>query len=198
VAWQWLCRLWVWEEDLLGDCRILLHDISLQYNSTYMWLWRIDSIDGYSVRGVYHMLTNHEPAISDATTNFIWHKQLPLKVLILVWRLFRNRFLTKDNLLVRDILSHDNQLCVTGWRLLNICFCLAPVLLLYRALLGLSLDFVTLTVLFTEHVVQFVYLSGGFRASRSFLQLVWLYCIWVLWNERNCGIFKNIETPIHQ
>jgi len=30
-----------------------LHDISLQHNSIGIWLWRINSIDGYLVRGVY-------------------------------------------------------------------------------------------------------------------------------------------------
>jgi hypothetical protein len=82
AAWQRRRRLWAWEEDLLGECRILLHDISLQHDSTDMWLWRIDPIDDYSVRGVYQMLTNQEPAISDATIDFIWHKQVPLKVSI--------------------------------------------------------------------------------------------------------------------
>lgn len=41
TAWQWHRRLWAWEEDLLGESRILLHDISLQHNSTDMWLWQI-------------------------------------------------------------------------------------------------------------------------------------------------------------
>jgi len=29
AAWQWRRRLWACKDDLLGECRILLHDISL-------------------------------------------------------------------------------------------------------------------------------------------------------------------------
>lgn len=29
AAWQWRRRLWVGEEELLGECRILLHDFSV-------------------------------------------------------------------------------------------------------------------------------------------------------------------------
>ena len=61
-----------WEEELLGECRILLSGISLQHNSTNQW-W-IDPISGYSVKGVYRMLTSQETVSSDATTNLIWQK----------------------------------------------------------------------------------------------------------------------------
>jgi len=36
-----------------------------------------------------------------------------------------------------------------------------------------------------EHFIQCVYSSGGSQVHRSFVQLVWLYCMWVLWNEKN-------------
>lgn len=29
AAWQWRRRLWVGEDELLGECRILLHDFSV-------------------------------------------------------------------------------------------------------------------------------------------------------------------------
>lgn len=41
------------EEELLGECRILLSDISLRQNSIDRWLWRLDPSSGYSVCGVY-------------------------------------------------------------------------------------------------------------------------------------------------
>ena len=55
-AWQWRQQLWSWEVELLGECRTLLFDISLQHNSTYRWVWRLDMSNGYSVSGVYHLL----------------------------------------------------------------------------------------------------------------------------------------------
>jgi len=74
---------------LLGKCRILLHDISLQYNSTDPWQLQLDSIGGYSVRGVYKMLTSQEAPSYDVITNFIWHKHVPLNVSILALRLLQ-------------------------------------------------------------------------------------------------------------
>jgi len=51
-------RLWVWEEDLLAECRLLLSDVSLQPLSYDVWQWLLDPSGGYSVRRVYAMLTN--------------------------------------------------------------------------------------------------------------------------------------------
>jgi len=34
VFWRWRRRLWVWEEDMLGECVTLLRSVSLQFNVT--------------------------------------------------------------------------------------------------------------------------------------------------------------------
>jgi len=44
----------------------------------------------------------------------VWHKKTPLKASLFVWRLFRNRLPTKDNLLRRQMLHSDNITCVGG------------------------------------------------------------------------------------
>jgi hypothetical protein len=50
--------------------------------------------------------------------------------------------------------------------------------------------------LLQNHFVQFINSSEGFRARRSFLQLVLLCCISYICNERNGRIFKAKETII--
>jgi len=47
-------------------------------------------------------------------SDFIWHKDAPLKVSLFAWRLIRNRFSTKDNLFRRGIIPLESQLCVSG------------------------------------------------------------------------------------
>jgi len=47
-----------------------------------------------------------------------------------------------------------------------------------------------------DHFLQFTYYLGGSKARRLFLQLLWLLCIWLVWNERNNRLFNNIQTPI--
>jgi len=59
-AWQWRRRLWAWEEDLVEECRVLLLTVSLQESDTDRWVWLPDQIGGYSVRGVYDVLTSED------------------------------------------------------------------------------------------------------------------------------------------
>ena len=40
-----------------------------------------DPSGGYSVRGAYIVLTSKEPHSFDATSDLIWHKEVPLKFL---------------------------------------------------------------------------------------------------------------------
>jgi len=123
-------------------------------------------------------------------------------VSILVWRLLRNRLPTKDNLFLRSILPHASQHCVVGCadnesaqhRLLS-CPFFAGLWGKIRYWLGVS---TAEPFGVSAHFYQFVYSAGGLRASRSFMQLIWMCCVWVIWNERNSQVFKNKESTIHQ
>jgi hypothetical protein len=69
---------------------------------------------GYSVRGVYPLLMSHDSVHLDQVEDFIWHKHVPSKISIFVWRLFHDRFPTKANLVARNIISLDAHFCVFG------------------------------------------------------------------------------------
>ncbi len=81
-AWQWRRRLWVWEEELVEECRDCLVTVTLQDSSFDRWLWLPDPIGGYTVRGVYDMLTSQDEPMVHENIELIWHKQVPLKVSI--------------------------------------------------------------------------------------------------------------------
>ena len=36
-VWRWRRRLWVWEEELVEECRILLTNVALQTNVSDRW-----------------------------------------------------------------------------------------------------------------------------------------------------------------
>jgi len=40
-------------------------------------------------------------------------------------------------------------------------------------------------------ITFFTYLTGGATNRRSFMQLLWLLCVWVLWTARNNKQFNN-------
>ncbi|XP_024635971.1 uncharacterized protein [Medicago truncatula] len=46
-AWQWRRRLWVWEEELVEECRELLLTVTLQDSSSDRWLWLPDQTGGW-------------------------------------------------------------------------------------------------------------------------------------------------------
>lgn len=104
AAWVWRRHLLAWEEDSMRECLTLLSNIVLQENVTDQWKWMLDPINGYSVRETYRFITTYvEPVDRNLVVN-VWHKQIPSKVSLFVWRLFRDRIPTKDNLLRRRVL----------------------------------------------------------------------------------------------
>ncbi|XP_024626870.1 uncharacterized protein [Medicago truncatula] len=188
-AWRWRRRLLAWEEELVVEIRNLITNVTLQETEPEVWLWRpnIGDVDQMLMRQEMH---NHN-VISDAP----WHKSVPLKVYICAWRLFRNRWPTKDNLVRRGVITNDTQLCVTGCgknetidHLIIHCPIFGDLWQQIKTWIGLfSVDLQQVL----DHYYQFVYSSGGYTSRRYFLQLIWLCGIWVLWNERNQRLVAN-------
>ncbi|XP_039686992.1 uncharacterized protein [Medicago truncatula] len=118
-GWQSRRALWVWEEELLEECRLLLTNVSLQPLSYDVWQWQPDPVNRYSVRGVYDMLTNQEIPQDMLWDDLVWHNHVPIKVSIFAWRLLRDRFPTKSNLATRGILDFQACLCVSGCGMLE-------------------------------------------------------------------------------
>ncbi|MCI67692.1 helicase-like protein, partial [Trifolium medium] len=54
-----------------------------QPNVADQWVWRHDPGGGYTVQGAYKLLTFRDVQDADATSDLIWHKQVPLKVFVL-------------------------------------------------------------------------------------------------------------------
>ncbi|GAU49405.1 hypothetical protein TSUD_92510 [Trifolium subterraneum] len=194
AGWQWRRQLWVWEEELLLECKGLLYDIVLHANISDSWIWRHDVGGGYYVQCVYYLVTSTDTVSQAGAPDLIWHKHVPLKVSILALRLRRNRLPTKDNLMARNITSLDAHFCVNGCGELETANHLflafpifAPLWTLVRSWLGIA---PTTAELLQDHCAQFVASLGGSRIRRSFLQLVWLCCTSILWHERNNRVFK--------
>ncbi|GAU32175.1 hypothetical protein TSUD_68460 [Trifolium subterraneum] len=109
---------------------------------------------------------------------------------------------TKDNLAHRGIITAEAQSCVAGCGALESaqhlfisCSTFGSLWMLVRSWLGVSLaDPLDLT----GHFSQFTFSSGSARARRSFLQLIWLLCVWTIWKERNNRLFRNSEQSVSQ
>ena len=49
-----------------------------------------------------------------------------------------------------------------------------------------------------DHFMQFIQYAGGLKARRSLFHLIWLQCVWVLWNERNDRLFRGRNGSLPQ
>ncbi|CAJ2630732.1 unnamed protein product [Trifolium pratense] len=200
-AWVWRRQLRAWEEEMLRECQSLFLNMLLQAHSIDRWQWRPDPATGYSVRGAYQLITSHLSVTMDDADNLIWHPQVPLKVSIFAWRLLRDRLPTRVNLVTRGVLSSTAHSCIFGCgeaesahHLFISCSTVGSLWDLVRSWIGIPLaGFTTLR----DHFVQFVSSAGGSRARRSFLQLIWLACVWVVWTERNHRLFTGSADTSH-
>ncbi|XP_039688698.1 uncharacterized protein [Medicago truncatula] len=169
-------------------------------NNAFWWVWLPDPFVGYSVRGSYHMLTSRDVPLRDPASSLIWHNQVPLKVSLFAWRLLRDRLSIKANLVQRRVLDSEASLCVsdcgmseTAQHLFLSCDAFSslwPLVHYWLGILGVDIN------VLLDHFLQFVNLTGGGKAIRDFFQLIWLLCVWVLWNERNNRFFNNVVTSI--
>jgi hypothetical protein len=151
---------------------------------------------------VYELLTKVEDVPMDAVSGLIGHRHVPLKVSIFDWRLLRNRLPTKVNLVARGMLGSDAQLCVSGCgevetahHLFVSCPIFGKLWCLVRAWVGVNgAD----PFYVPDHFLQFTNLAGVAASRRSFMQMLWLICVRVLWNARNNKQFNNTDIYIHQ
>jgi len=106
-AWRWRRRLFAWEEEMVGEFILLLANVILQVNKDDRWLWSLETSNSFTVRSMYNSLTIQPQIELPVDASSIWHKDVPLKVVVFVWRLFRDRLPTKDNLLRRGVIHQD-------------------------------------------------------------------------------------------
>lgn len=98
----------------MRECSILLHNIVLQDNVHDTWRWHLDPVHGYSVRESFRFITSSGDMVDKTLVDDVWHKHVPSKVSLLVWRLLRNRVPTKNNLTHRGVLPTNDTACVAG------------------------------------------------------------------------------------
>jgi len=148
------------------------------------------------------MLTSRDTQQDRQDVNLIWHKQVPLKVSIFAWRLLRDRIPTKSNLLARGVINSQACLCVAGCGIVEDachlflgCSCFGSIWPLLWSWIGF--DGVDHNII-SDHFTQFTYCTDVLKSCRSFLQLVWLLTVWVLWTERNNRLFNQKECSLVQ
>ena len=111
----------------------------------------------------------------------------------------RDRLPTKENLASHEVLSLEVRSCIDGCEhvegvnhLFLSCPYFGALWPLVRAWLGVGVE----SQFISDHFLQFINYAGGLRSRHSFFHLIWLLCVWVLWNERNDRVFRNKQSSL--
>jgi len=181
---------------------ILLQSVSLQVDSADTWRWKLETSSTFSVRSAYSVLTSESAAASTVAVPTIWHQQVPLKVVLFVWCLFRDRLPTKDNLLRRGVITLDSRMCIadcnsieTTNHLFLHCSTFGSVWQCLLRGLGFSTA-LPLGVIY--HFNQFSWDDGAVKDRRTILQVIWFATTWEIWKERNNRLFNGKQSSIIQ
>ena len=198
MGWEWRRRLLVWEEESVEECSVLLHNVVLQVIVHDTWRWLLDPILGYSVRGAYNFITTTGTTVDRNLVDEVWHRLIPLKVSLFVWRLLHDRLPTKDNLARRGSIPATDTACSsscgnleTSKHLFLDCATLSSLWSLVLHWLGIS------SVLGGElrhHFLQFTHMASLPRFIHSHLRVIWFASVWVIWKERNNRVFNNVVS----
>jgi hypothetical protein len=201
-AWRWRRRLFAWEEELVGELGILLSTVILQEDRCDRWKWWLEPSSVYTVRSGYNFITDTVHVDSVVPASSLWHKDVPLKVILFAWRVFRARIPTKDNLFRRNVIGFDAQLCIGGCGEVET----SPHLLFHCSVFGSVwnhiLRWLRLSAVLpydaASHYYQFSNIGGVAKARCSILQVIWFATVWEIWKERNNRIFNDKYCSMSQ
>ena len=192
--------MFAWEEEKEGELCLLLHNVSLQVDKDHSWTWNLEKSNSYLVQSAYNVQSAHQSVDTPVDVKMLWQKDIPLKAVVFVWRLFRNRLPTEDNLFRHGVLNNDSCLCVAG------CGSLEDVnhLFLHCSFFGSVWNFILRWVGLSsaapfsppDHFTQFRLGGGGPQMRQYLLTVIWFATVWELWKERNNMIFKFKECSI--
>ena len=62
-----------WEEELVGELRLLLQNVTLQVDKDDRWLWSLESSHAFSVRSAYNFMTLQPYISSTVVLSSLWH-----------------------------------------------------------------------------------------------------------------------------
>ena len=115
----------------------------------------------------------------------LWHKNIPLKVVVFAWRLFWNRLPTKENLLRRNVLDNNSCLCVSGCGSLETANHLFIHCSLFGSVWNGILQWVGLSIMalfdVSDHYTQFICSSGASQVRKTLLNIIWFATVWEIW-----------------
>ncbi|GAU47989.1 hypothetical protein TSUD_272340 [Trifolium subterraneum] len=199
-GWRWRRGLRAWEEDLVKECITRLSNVFMQVTEQDKWVWKLHPSSCYNVKSAYSYLTESDVHLNEDYNRFMRVKSLPLKVNLLMWRLFLNKLPTKDNLLRRGILDGSGILCDTLCgkeenvdHLFFQCEHYGKIWALISGWLGFVTAF---QGTLSSHSTQFCGMGGLSKSCHILLTTIWAATLFIIWKDRNSRVFKAKHATI--
>jgi len=119
-----------------------------------------------------------------------------------VWRLLHNRLPTKDNLIRKRVIHHEDTACVGGCGGQEMAAHLLLGYTVFGNLWHLIFQWVGISFISPESVADHLHQLGQLasvpRFTHTFLKVICHATAWVIWKERNNMIFNNnIQDVVH-
>jgi len=67
---------------MVGELILLFAHVTLQVSKEDKWLWTLENSSAFSVRSLYRFLTLHPQVDLPVDAASLWHKNVPLKVVL--------------------------------------------------------------------------------------------------------------------
>ena len=112
IGWEWD---FIWRRPLLDNeiatIVSFLRDVEgkiIQQHRSDVWVWKANPSGNYSGQSAYHMLRGETTEGSqNECFEELWKIKIPRKISVFVWRLLRDRLLTRTNLQRRQVQIND-------------------------------------------------------------------------------------------
>ncbi|XP_057811892.1 uncharacterized protein LOC131026140 [Salvia miltiorrhiza] len=164
------------------------------------WIWKKTKEGKYTTKSAYLVIQatrkeNSTPNVSLKTAAKVWDIQAVQKARVTVWRAFRNRLPTCENLRKRSIgIDEMEMFC-------NACFepvestdhsliCCPKALAIWDGLLKWIGVQMAHPQGLHEHFSIFCQMAKD-KKSRKFLKSLWVCTIWILWRKKNERRFEG-------
>jgi hypothetical protein len=199
-SFSWRRNLFIWEEDLIANLRVILEPVVLSLEED-CWKWKADVEGFFSVKSSYKLLSevlSDEDGREEILVNVlsqIWESAAPSKVLAFSWQLLLGRIPTKSKLEDRGIVILDAPWeclgCVGKKEMPLHLFLHCP---LAMKVWGAVFKWIGISIVIPPSLSTLFEIVKGSVSNKKIRKgflVIWHASLWSIWKSRNNAIFAS-------
>jgi hypothetical protein len=200
----WRRRLFVWEENVVEELKGVLNE-AIVSAEVDCWSWRPDKNNIFTVSSTYKLITQlqHSPVQQTQWHAYIyqnlWKSPAPSKVSSFVWQLLHDRVPTRNNLVIRQVITEGlESVCpLCGLELETsehlFMYCNVATKVWQDIFLWLNIPFDRPHSVFS--ILNCVLAAGNPKGNKGRMMIA-CAVFWMLWKFRNQAVFDNGSSSV--